>query len=58
MKITYEDLEFDEDFLSSRAEEMKLFQLRLELPEGLRVTGYMIGNRLLIRKELKSEDKQ
>lgn len=50
MEIKLEDLEFDEDFLSERAEEMKLFQLKLELPKGLRVTGFTFGNRLLIRK--------
>ena len=50
MKINYEDLEFDEDFLSERAEELGLFQLKLELPKGLNVTGFSFNNRLLVRR--------
>jgi len=58
VKLTYEDLEFDEDFTSERAEELGLFQLRLELPKGLRVTGFNFDNRLLIRKDNYGDIKQ
>ena len=51
MKITYKDLEFDEDFKFERANEMGLFQLKLKLPEGLFVTGFSNNNRILIRRE-------
>ncbi len=55
MKITYEDLEFNEDYSSERAEELGLFQLKLELPKELEVHGIDFGNRILIKKEIKQD---
>lgn len=51
MEIDYCDLEFDEDFDTKRAEELGLFQLKLDLPKGLRVTGFGFDNKLLIRRQ-------
>ena len=50
MEITHKDLEFDEDFLGFRAEELGLFQLRLKLPKGYNITGFTFDNRILIRR--------
>ena len=50
MKLNYKDLEFDKDFESERAKEMGLFQLVLDLPKGLYITGFASKNRILIRR--------
>jgi len=54
MIIKYEDIELDKDFSKERAEELGLFRLKLELPEGLQVTGYEFNNSVLIRRTQKS----
>lgn len=53
MQVNFEELDFDEDFLSERAEELGLFQLKLDLPKGLQVIGFAHDNRVLIRHEEK-----
>ena len=51
MEINYEELEFNKDFFVEKAEELGLFQLNLELPEGLEVIGFTRNNRILLRRQ-------
>ena len=50
MKIKIKDLQYDKDFALERAKEMDLFKLKLELPEGLQITGYTFDGEVLIRR--------
>ena len=49
--IKFEDLEFDEDFLSERAEKGEFFQIKLSLPKGFQVTGFTRKNIIKIGKK-------
>lgn len=51
MKISYEELDYDNDYPLDRAKELKFFKLKLDLPEELEVTGYNIRNEIIIRRK-------